>query len=157
MYKIKLVQENNIPELSRIMARVFTEADADKPWDEIHTNAYLQYWYKKQPDMFWGAFNDADEPIGVMAVNIKPWRTGVRCTDGVIFVDTKYQKQGIAKSLFKKVLEEAIQKYQAKGFEAITFAEDTFPLTWYKKIGIDPDEHAVLIKGDCEDIIKKLS
>ncbi len=157
MYKIKLVQENDIGKLAEVFSKSFSEADKEKPWDIVHSKEYLLYWLKKQPDMFFGAFDNEDNPVGAMAVNIKPWRTGVRCSDGVVFVDTEHQKKGIAKTLFKKVIEEAISKYNAISFEAVTFAGKEFPLTWYQQIGISPDEHAVLIKGNCEDILNKLS
>ena len=157
LYTLKLVQENDIEILSGIFSKTFSEADKNKPWDIDHSRKYLLYWLKKQPDIFFGAFNNEGKPVGAMAVNIKPWRTGNRCSDGVIFVDAEHQSQGIAKLLFKKVIEEAINKYSATSFEAITFADKEFPLTWYKKIGITPDERAVLIKGKCSDILKKLS
>jgi hypothetical protein len=50
-----------------------------------------------------------------------------------------------------------MSKYGATVFEAITFAGETFPLTWYKKIGIMPDENAVVIKGNCQDILNNIS
>lgn len=155
-YTIKLVQENDVEMLSLIFSKAFSEADKDKSWDLEHSRKYILYWLKKQPDMFFGAFNDEGNPVGAMAVNIKPWRTGTRCTDGILFVDAKYQGQGIAKLLFKKVLEKAMDKYGAVSFEAVTYADREFPLSWYKKIGITPDEHAVFIKGSCSDILNKL-
>ena len=156
MYTIKLIQEKDISKLSEVFSKSFTEADKEKPWDVFHSKEYLSYWLKKQPDMFFGVFDADSNPVGAMVVNIKPWRTGVRCSDGVVFVDIQHQKQGIAKSLFKKVTEEAVDKYNAESFEAVTFAGKEFPLTWYNKIGIKSDEHAVLIKGNCKDILNKL-
>ncbi len=156
MYTIKLVQKSDIDILSEIFSKSFSEADKEKPWDKAHAEKYLLYWLNKQADMFFGAYDD-NKPVGAIAVNIKPWRTDVRCSDGVVFVDTEHQKQGVAKLLFKKVINEAMNKYDAKSFEAVTFAGNEFPLTWYKKIGINPDEHAVLIKGSCEDILNKIS
>ena len=157
MYTIKLVQESDVEILAKIFSTSFSEADKEKPWDINHAQKYLLYWLAKQPDMFFGAYDKDDKPVGAIAVNIKPWRTDVRCSDGVVFVDIEHQKQGIAKLLFNKVINEAMTKYGAKSFEAVTFAGNEFPLTWYKKIGINPDEHAVLIKGACDDILNKLS
>lgn len=157
MHTISLIQEKDINKLSEIFSKSFTMADNEKPWDTLHSKNYLLYWLKKQPDMFFGAFNNEGEPIGAMVVNIKPWRTGTRCSDGVVFVDLEYQKHGVAKSLFNKVISEAIEKYDATSFEAVTFAGKEFPLTWYQKIGINPDEHVVFIKGNCKDILNKLS
>ncbi len=157
MYTIKLVEKKDIEILSDIFSKTFSEADREKSWDVEHSKKYLLYWLKKQPDMFFAAFNNEGNPIGAMVVNIKPWRTGARCTDAVIFVGAEYQRQGIAKLLFKKVIKEAMSKYEATRFEAATFADKEFPLNWYKKIGITPDEHTVMIKGKCADILSKLS
>lgn len=157
MHIIKPVRESDLEALADIFSRVFSEADKEKPWDKEHAHQYLAYWFKKQPDMFFGAFDESGKPVGAVAANIKPWRTGVRCSDGVVFVDAEYQRQGIAKSLLKKALEEAMQKYGAVSFEAVTFAGKEFPLTWYERIGVTPDTHAVLIKGNCREILDKLS
>ncbi len=157
MYKIKLVQESDIEILSEVFAKSFSEADSERPWDKDHSKKYLEYWLKKQPDMFFGAFDDNWRPVGAVALNIKPWRTGIRCNDMVIFVNTENQKQGIAKLLLQKVITEAMNKYGATSLEAITFASEEFPLAWYKRIGINPDEHTVLIKGECADILSRLA
>lgn len=157
MYTLKLVQETDVQKLAEIFAKSFSVADPEKPWDVDHARQYLEYWMKKQPDMFFGAYDENNNPVGAMAVNIKPWRTGVRCNDGVVFVDVEHQKKGIATLLFRKVIEEAKQKYGATSFEAVTFAAKQFPLTWYEQIGITPDEHAVLITGKSDDILNKLS
>lgn len=157
MYAIKLIKENDLEVLSDVFSRSFTEADKNKPWDKNHSYEYLTYCFKKQPDMFFGAFTEKGKIIGAGMVDIKPWRTGIRCSNGIIFVDTEYQKQGIATLLAKKIIGEAVEKYHATSFEAITFATKEFPLSWYKKIGITPDQHAVLIKGNCLDILQKIS
>lgn len=154
---IRLVQESDIDKLSEIYSRVFSEADKNKPWDKDHSFKHLLYWLKIQPDMFFGAFDVNNKPIGAIAVSIKPWRRSNRCSAGIIFVDSTCQKKETAKILFKTMLEKAIQKYETVSFEAITFAEKEFPLNWYKKLGIFPDEGAVLIKGNCKEILKNLS
>lgn len=154
---IKLVQESDIEILSEIYSRVFSEADKNKPWDKDHSYKHLLYWLKIQPDMFFGAFDENNKPIGAIAISIKPWRRGNRCSAGIIFVDTQCQKKEVAKILFKTMLEKATQKYETISFEAVTFAGKEFPLNWYKKLGIVPDEGAVLIKGNCVEILNKLS
>lgn len=155
--EIKLVEEADIQVLSEIYSRVFSDADPEKPWDIEHSKEHLEYWLKIQPDMFFGAFNKNKELMGAIAVSIMPWRRANRCHAGIIFVDNKYKNKKIAKTLFRTMLEKAVQKYNATSFEAVTFAGKEFPLNWYKKIGINPDEGAVLIKGNCKDIITKLS
>ena len=154
---IKLVLESDIEILSEIYSKVFSEADKNKPWDKDHSFKHLMYWLKIQPDMFLGAFDENNKPIGAIAVSIKPWRRNNRCSAGIIFVDARYQKQEIAKILFKTMLEKAVQRYKTISFEAVTFADKEFPLNWYKKLGIIPDKNAVLIKGSCIEILEKLS
>ena len=154
---VRLAQETDIKTLSEIYSRVFTEADPENPWDEDHSYKHLMYWFKIQPDMFFSALNENKELIGAIAVSIKPWRKGNRCAAGIIFVDSKNQKGNIGKILFKTMLKEAVKKYQTTSFEAVTFAGKEFPLSWYKKLGIVPDENAVLVKGPCLKILENLS
>ena len=154
---IKLVQEGDIKKLATIYAKVFSEADPEKPWDEEHSYDHLMYWFRIQPDMFFGAYNEKNEPVGAIAVRIIPWRRSNRCSAGIIFVDTKNQKKETGKILFKTMLEEAVKKYKTTSFEAITFASKEFPLSWYEKLGILPDQGAVLVKGSCEEVINNLS
>ena len=155
--KIRLVKKEDLEILSEIYSRVFSEADKNKPWDINHSYEHLMYWLKIQPDMFMGAFDENNKPIGAIAVGIKPWRRGNRCSAGIIFVDTQSQQKNVAKMLFKTMLNRAVRKYKAISFEAVTFAGKDFPLNWYKKLGIEPDRGAVLIKGNCFAVLKKLS
>ena len=92
MYTIKLIQIKDINKLSEVFSESFTDADNEKPQDVLHAREYLLYCLDKRPDMFFGAFDKDNNPVGAIAMNIKPWRTGVRCNGGVIFVDIKYQK-----------------------------------------------------------------
>lgn len=153
--EIRLIKESEIEELAHVFVEAFNSADPEKPWSYENALANLKYWFKKQPDLFYVAI-EKDKIIGTTMVNIKPWRTGIRCTDGVLFVDPKSHRSGIGKKLLIRVLEEAIAKYGATSVEAVTFAAKEFPLTWYEKIGISPDKGAVLIKGNCADILNNL-
>ncbi len=155
--QIRLVEESDIEALSEVYSKSFSDIDKDKPWAKNYSFKHLMYWLKIQPDMFFGAFDKTNKPIGAIAVSIKPWRRNNRCSAGIIFVDVQYQKRDIAKKLFKIMLEKAVKKYQAVSFEAVTFANKRFPLNWYEKLGIMPDKNAVLIKGNCKDILRKLS
>ncbi len=156
MYEIRKVEEKDLEILAGIMVEVFTMADPSKPWSKDGAQKYLEYWFEKQPDMFFVAYNEEKSPIGAVATNIKPWRTSVRCTDGVVFVSAHHQKKGVASMLLKTVLGEAMQKYGVSEIEAITFAGEEFPLGWYKKLGLTPDSHAVIIKGKCHEILNNL-
>lgn len=157
MLNIKLAEEKDLKPLSIIFAKSFTLADPERPWDEKNAYEYLKYWLDKQPDMFFVAFDDEENPIDASAVNIKPWRTGMRGNDAVLFVDPKMQKHKVGTNLLKRMIKEAIDKYNVEILESITFSANQFPLTWYQKIGMNIDERAVVIKGNALDILQKLS
>lgn len=155
MIELRPAKQEDLEPLAALFAESFTTADPEKPWDQEHAFKYLEYWLRKQPDMFYVATQDG-ELAGGMVVNIKPWRTGIRCNDGVLFVGIKFQRKGIGKMLFKKVISEAQNKYHAEIFEGITFAGKEFPMDWYNRLGISLDQYAVVIKGSCTDILKYL-
>jgi GNAT superfamily N-acetyltransferase len=153
--EIRHVAQEDLQNLAEVYAESFTLADPQKPWTSERAFKLLEHFYMHQRDLFFVAC-EGETLLGGMAVMIKPWREGNRCTEGVIFVDHTRQKTGVGKSLFIRVLEEAIAKYQADSFEAVTFAAKEFPLTWYEKIGLAHDEWAILIKGKTQDMLTKL-
>jgi GNAT superfamily N-acetyltransferase len=153
--EIRLVKEGDLKELSRIFAESFTEADPNKPWTQERSFSLLEHFYKIQPDLFSVAI-EADLLVGAVMAKIKPWREGNRCTEGVIFVDSAFQRKGFGGQLFSRLLEEVINKYQANTIEGITFNKEEFPLTWYEKIGHKRDKHAVLLKGDTREMLENL-
>jgi GNAT superfamily N-acetyltransferase len=153
--KIALAAEEYLKPLSEIYSQAFTEADPTKPWTQERAFNLLSHFYKIQPDLFFITFEE-DNIVGAMAVIIKPWREGNRCTEGILFVHPKYQRSGIGKKLFVHLLDKAITNYSADTFEAITFAAKEFPLTWYESIGLVQDKDAVLIKGRTQEMLNKL-
>lgn len=154
---IRLVKKSDLLELAEIYSKVFSEADPEKPWDVEHSYLHLLYWFKIQPDMFFCALDKTQKLLGAIAVSVKPWRRGNRCSAGIIFVDNICQVKGVGSLLFKKMLSKAVDKYQARSFEAVTFAGKEFPKSWYEKLGILPDTRALLVKGPCVEILKKIS
>lgn len=153
---IRLATKEDLAKLAEIYQRAFNGADPNKYWSLESARALMEYLYAGHPDLFFIATIN-DRLTGGIVTNIKPWRDGNRFQDPVFFVDPEVQRKGIGKLLFMKLLEAAIDKYNVITFEAITFAGDAFPLTWYKKLGIFVDEGAVLIKGDCKKTLKALS
>lgn len=154
--KIKLVKFDDLIKLAEIYSKAFSEADPQKPWDIENSYKHLKFWFDIQPDMFFVAFDKKDNILGGVASLIKPWRISNRCSAGVIFVNPDIQTKGVGRVLFSKMLSEAIKKYNAKSFEAITFAGKEFPASWYKSLGILPDKGALLVKGSCFEILSKL-
>ncbi len=153
MFYLGLTTEQDLQPLARIMAESFTAISPEKPWDTEHAYSHLKFWYEKQPDMFWCAYDADNNPVGAIVGMIKPWRTGMRCTDCVIFVDTKYQDQSIGNMLVKKIATEAKEKYNVEIFEAVTFATKDFPMSWFEKLGAAKDDFAILIKASVDDLL----
>ena len=153
--EIRKAQQEDLKELADMHSRAFSEADPEKPWPPERALKLLEHFYKHQPDIFFAA-EEKGKLVGAMMAMIKPWRRGNRCTEAVLFVHPEFHKSGIGKKLFIRLLEEAIGKYQADSFEAVTFAAKEFPLTWYEKIGLEPDQSAVLIKGQSKVMLERL-
>lgn len=77
--------------------------------------------------------------------------------DGEVFVCKEYQQRGIAKMLFKKLFEYAIDKYDATTLEAHTYEDETgFPYCWYKRLGFETIDDWKIISGDIKKIVNKL-
>jgi len=64
--------------------------------------------------------------VGAFFAGIKPWWDGNHLFDGEIFVHPDFQNKKIGKALFKRILEEAVKKYDAKIFDAFTFNGSEF-------------------------------
>ena len=88
---------------------------------------------------------------------LKPWWDGMHLEDGEVFVCKEYQKRGIAKMLFKKLFEYAIDKYDATTLEAHTYEDENgFPYCWYKRLGFETIDDWKIISGDIKKIVNKL-
>lgn len=72
--------------------------------------------------------------------------------DGEVFVCKEYQQKGIAKMLFKKLFEYAIEKYDATTLEALTYEDKC----WYKRLGFETIDDWKIISGDIKKIVNKL-
>ena len=51
----------------------------------------------------------------------------------MVFVDPDFQKKCIGTELSKVMYRMAIEKYDAKFFDAVTFSDKPHPLSWYRK------------------------
>jgi predicted N-acetyltransferase YhbS len=152
---IRLAKKEEISEVAKVYATAFNGVSKES-WTLERAGALLQYWVQKQPDLFFVAV-DNGKIIGAITMGIKPWFDGVRLQDGELFVSSEYQKQGVGKLLLKKVLEKALAKYQVSTLECVTFAGNTFPKTWYEKIGLKKSEDLIIMTGNCQEIFKRLN
>ena len=131
---IRLIGDEDIKILGEIYSRVYEVFDIGEKWTPNTASKLIEYWFKKQPDLAFLA-EYKGKVVGGFLSGIKPWWDGNHLFDGEIFVHPNFQNKKIGKTLFRKLLNEAIAKYDAKIFDAFTFNGSEFPLNWYKRIG----------------------
>ncbi len=141
--------------LGEIYAKVYEFFDTGEKWVAETAEKLMEYWFNKQSDLAFLAEYDG-KIVGGFFSGIKPWWDGNHLFDGEIFVHPDFQNKKIGKALFKKLLTEAVEKYDAKMFEAITFSGSEFPLNYYKKIGFMLVPKLTLISGDVKKILTNL-
>jgi len=54
------------------------------------------------------------------------------------------------------LLTQARDIYGATSIELITFAGSDFPKNMFEKVGVKPDEHALFMKGDLNEVLGNL-
>lgn len=153
--RIRPAKIEDLSALSEIYVDSYITANVGEEWTEETAEKFMKYLYDRQPDLFFVAEYDG-ELAGGAAVGIKPWWDGDHAYDGGIFVRPKFQKKGVAKKLFQKILEEAIKKHNISVFEAITFSDRKFPLDWYKKLGLKAVDNLLIISGDPREVLNNL-
>ena len=101
--------------------------------------------------------NYYNNSVFVIMTCLKPWWDGMHLEDGEVFVFKQYQQKGIAKMLFKRLFEYAIEKYDATTLEAHTYEDENgFPYCWYKRLGFETIDDWKIISGGIKMIVKKL-
>lgn len=153
---IRKVQIKDIKDLAPIYKELYDDADIGEFWSIESAEKLLTYWYNKQQDLFFVA-EEAGKAVGAVMSGIKPWFDGNRLIDTEIFVSKKYQKNNIAKKLYRIHLEEAIKRYNAKVIEIHTYGnENEFPQNWYKKIGFHKDNELIIMNANIEEVLKNI-
>jgi ribosomal protein S18 acetylase RimI-like enzyme len=152
---IRPATEKDLEAVAKLYAEVFNEAAPQEHWELAQAVTLFQYWLKRQPDLFFVA-EESGRIVGGVAANVKPWFDGNRFQDAELFVHKDYRKGGLGSQLLALALDTAIEKYNVKTFEGITFAGTDFPQSWYDKLGLEKDTALSIITGDCASIIKKL-
>ena len=154
--KIRHMRKRDLSTLSVGYVRAYEIYSKWERWDKEAAYRLFEYWLKRQPDLAFVAECDK-VVVGAFVAGIKPWWDGNHLVDGELFVDPEYQKKGVGKALLRAVLEEAIRKYGAVVWEAITFKETGFPLSWYTKLGFGEIKGLTIIGGNVKDALKKLA
>ena len=152
---IRPATPEDLESVARLYAEVFNEASPSEHWTFERALALFEYWLKRQPDLFFVAEEDG-VIIGGIAANIKPWFDGNRFQDAELFVHSNHKRKGLGTRLLARALEQAIEKYDAKTFEGITFANTDFPQSWYDTLGLKKDEDLTVITGDCRAVLEVL-
>ena len=152
---IRLAKENDLGELSEVYAETFNKSDVDEHWTKEAAYNLLSYFLKRQPDLaFIAAANS--RIVGGFFAEIKPWLDGNHLYEGELFVHPDYQKLGIGKALSKKMFEVSIKKYNASVWDAVTFRNKEFPISWYKKLGFKEIDELVMVSGGLKPALKTL-
>ncbi|HIH31630.1 TPA: GNAT family N-acetyltransferase [Candidatus Woesearchaeota archaeon] len=152
---IRLIKKSDLKTLARIYTKVYTYSDVGEKWIDTTSYNLLVYWYKRQPDLCLVA-ESSGKPIGAFVAGIKPWHDGNHLVDGEIFVDPDYQKKGIGRLLSIEMYKRALKKYNAICFDATTFKDKKFPLSWYKSQGFAEVKNWTIITGDLRKVLKGL-
>ena len=128
----------------------------EEKWTKESAIKLFKYFYNQASDLFFIAY-DNENSVGAIMTCLKPWWDGMHLEDGEVFVCKKYQQKGIAKMLFKKLFEYAIEKYDATTLEAHTYEDENgFPYCWYKRLGFENIDDWKIISGDIKKIVNKL-
>lgn len=153
---IRKVKLEDIKDLAPIYKELYDDVDIGEFWSIENAEKLLSYWYNKQQDLFF-VDEENGKAIGAVMSGVKPWFDGNRLIDTEIFVSKEYQKNNIAKKLYKIHLEEAKRIYNANVIEFHTYGnEEEFPQNWYKKIGFRKDEELIIMNAKIEDVLKNI-
>lgn len=153
---IRKVKLEDVKDLAPIYKELYDDVDIGEFWSIENAEKLLSYWYNKQQDLFF-VDEENGKAIGAVMSGVKPWFDGNRLIDTEIFVSKEYQKNNIAKKLYKIHLEEAKRIYNANVIEFHTYGnEEEFPQNWYKKIGFRKDEELIIMNAKIEDVLKNI-
>lgn len=154
--KIRLIEESDIPKVAKIYANSFNKANIGENWGTENSEIFINYCYRRQPDLFFIALIQ-NRIVGGIVAFVKPFQRvkGYDLVEMELFVDPESQDQGVATSLMKSLLKESIEKYKIDRFGGIANSAKDFPMKWYKTIGLNPTEW-VYVDGDAKEILAKL-
>ncbi len=152
---VRLMEKKDLDRLAEIYVEVYTAFDVGEKWTKKAAYNLLDFWLRHQPDLaFVAEYKGAI--VGALVAGIKPWLDGNHLFDGEIFVHPEYQNKGIGKVLTKALLRKGLEKYKVTEWDAFTFRNFDFPLSWYKKLGFQEIKELVMISGDAKEALKRL-
>ena len=110
--------------------------------------------FDHQSDMFFVAKDDGEIVGGIWGL-VRPWINGPHIVDIEIFVDPKHQGKRISLHLYKKLLEDAISKYNVVEIEGIVDSKKDFPMNYYKSLARE-ESGFVHIWGDTGNVLRRI-
>jgi GNAT superfamily N-acetyltransferase len=149
------MKKSDLPQLAKVYTAAYQNFAIGEQWTAKTAIKLMAYWFAKQPDLAFVAEVNK-KTVGGFISAIKPWWDGNHLSDGEIFVDPNYQKQGVATKLSIALYEKALKKYRALIFDAFTFKKTKFPLEWYLSQGFVENKDWILISAATKKILAKL-
>lgn len=155
LLSIKQTTTGDLDVLASIYLNALQE-NPDENWTPAAARALLADWFRRQPDLFFTGYVDG-RIAGAFVVGVRPWWDGNHLVDGELFVDPKFQNQGVAGQLVRHTLIVAQEKYRPlKNWDTYTFRNDEFPLTWYRRLGFAEISEWVMIRADINAVLENL-
>jgi GNAT superfamily N-acetyltransferase len=151
--RINIAGHEHIKELARVYVRSFRTRG--EKWTLKRAEALIKDYISKQSDMVLAARID-NKIVGGFLCLIKPWFDGNRLVETDLFVDPKLIRRGVGAILLKEVLTRAKKNYKAVIVEGITFTNLDFPMSWYKRLGINQTKELMFVNGKIDTILKNL-
>jgi GNAT superfamily N-acetyltransferase len=152
---IRQVRKDELKEVAKVYAKVFTEFNVNERWSEESAINLLICLFSRQSDLCFVADING-KIVGGYFATIKPWWDGNHLIDAELFVDSSYRKEGIGKKLSIKMYETALKRYNISLIEASTFKNRKFPMSWHKSIGLKESKELILIEGNPSEMLKNL-
>lgn len=154
--KIEFVEKNDISEVAKLYVKVYSQFLPNEGWTFETAKKFIEYNYEKQPDLFFVA-KDENKIVGFSFGYIKPWSDGNQLMGEELVVDADYHRQGIAKQLFKNLVQIAQEKYKITLVNGTTYSgHDGMPYSWYKRIGFTKVDDLFLVAGTPQNILNGL-
>lgn len=138
------------------LADVYTRSYQLGEWTQSAALEYMEWWFKRQPDLFYMAKKPTSGVIigGVVAA-IKPLQGKKHLADFEIFVDPIVQNLSVGTVLTVAILNEAIRKYKIERVEGIV-SESSGLIAVYEKYGFKLTGW-VEADGNPQEILEKLN
>lgn len=156
MIEFTMAKKKDLILCAEILRNIYNNNVLNEGWTVESSISICEFYFKLQPDLFFVAKNN-DEVVGFTFCFIKPWADGNQLMIEELSVKENYRKQKIGKTLLKKLIVEAKQKYNITCINGITYDGDNdMPYSWYKRIGFKKVDDLFLIAGNASEVIEAI-